>query len=49
MITRDNDLPFLAAALAGRLFVIDDPLGLGEANMGASELNWLAQSSSSLG
>lgn len=51
---RDNNLPFLAAALPGRLFaMVDDPLGLGErdtakADKATGELNWASSRSVSL-
>jgi hypothetical protein len=39
-MTRASDLPFLAAARAGRLFAIeDDPLGLDGVDSGTSKLN----------
>lgn len=53
--TRDNNLPFLAAALPGRLFAMeDDPLGLGErdiakGDIATGELNWASSGSVSLG
>lgn len=53
--TRDNNLPFLAAALPGRLFAIaDDPLGLGErdvakGDIATGEFNWSSSRSVSLG
>jgi hypothetical protein len=52
--TRDNNLPFLAAALPGLLFAMaDDPLGLGEreakGDIATGELNWASSGSSSLG
>lgn len=52
--TRDNNLPFLAAALPGLLFAMaDDPLGLGEreanGDIATGELNWASSGSVSLG
>jgi hypothetical protein len=52
--TRDNNLPFFAAALPGLLFAMtDDPLGLGEreakGDIAIGELNWASSGSVSLG